>query len=97
MLPDTPAACTAMTYMAQTAKHAIDNMWLFCELSSPLFFSCHVILAGQIESRETRKIVVPVKAEYAVVAHPTTPKISPASSIKQAMHLFRHRAQIMNT
>jgi len=97
MEPKPPIACTAMIYIAKTERSAIDNKWLLCVLNNPLFFSCNVILAGHVESRQIRKMVVPVKAEYAVVAHPTIPSTRPAKSTKQAMHLFRHKAQIMNT
>jgi hypothetical protein len=83
-----------MIYIAQTERSAIDNKWLFCVFNNPLFLSCNVILAGQVESRQIKKIVVPVRAEYAVVTHPIMPRASPASSIKQARHLFRHMAQI---
>jgi hypothetical protein len=83
-----------MIYIPKKERSAMDSKWLRFALNNPLFLSCNVILAGHVEAKQIRKIVVPVMAEYAVVAHPTMPRARPTSNTTQARHLFRHKAQI---
>ena len=57
-------------------------------MSSYLLVSLQFILNAIEKKAKPRKIIVPVQDEYAVVAHPIMPKMSPAANINQTITLF---------